>query len=61
MNQGITVNIGNYQSIHLHSSEYDTVLEVYQDLLDQVLDWVNEFDAMIKWRDRFTKLIKAQG
>lgn len=61
MQQGITVNVGDYQSIHLHSSEHETLLDVYLDLLDQVIEWENHFSAMKHWKNKLSDLIKAQG
>jgi hypothetical protein len=39
MKFGITVNIGNYNSMKVESSDHETIKECYEEILAIILDW----------------------
>ena len=62
MKFGITVNIGNYNSLRCESSEHDKIYECYSEVLAIVLAWDTEFDSMKWWIDKLKqKIIKERG
>lgn len=52
MKFGITVNIGNYNSLRCESSDHETIEECYSEVLTIVSGWNNEFDSVKWWIDK---------
>lgn len=48
MKFGITINIGNYNSMRCESSEHETIKECYEEVFMIISDWDSDFDS-IKW------------
>ena len=62
MKFGITVNIGNYNSLRCESSDHDKIYKCYSEVLAIVLAWDTEFDSMKWWINKLKeKIIKERG
>ena len=49
MKFGITINIGNYNSMKCESSDHETIRECYMEILEIITDWNEDFDSIIWW------------
>ena len=56
MKFGITVNVGNYNSLRCESSDLPTVKECYDECLFFMESW-GEYDAVEYWKNKLTKKI----
>lgn len=55
MKFGVTINIGNYNSMRCESSDHETLYECYQEILLILNNWGEEFDSIKWWIDKLTK------
>ena len=57
MKFGITVNIGNYNSLRCESSDHETLQECYEEVFEIISDWDDEFDSIKWWKKKiFVKI-----
>lgn len=56
MKFGITVNVGNYNSLRCESSDQPTLKECYEECLFVMEDW-EEYDAVEYWKNKLIKKI----
>ena len=55
MKFGITINIGNYNSMRCESSEHKTLLDCYEEILHIISDWSEDFDSINWWINKLRK------
>jgi len=58
MKFGITVNIGNYNSLRCESSDHETLRECYQEVLAIISDWDSDFDSIKWWINKIKQKIE---
>ena len=58
MKFGITINIGNFNSLRCESTDCETKAECYEEVLFIISDWGN-FDAVNWWRDKIKEKLKG--
>ena len=58
MKFGITINIGNYNSMRCESSDHETLQECYEEILSIISDWNNEYDSVKWWKNKLLEKIK---
>ena len=59
MKFGITVNIGNYNSMRCESSEHETLLDCYEEVLHIISDWGDDFDSIDWWKKKLKEKIEG--
>ena len=52
MKFGITVNIGNYNSLRCESSDHETLKECYEEVFAIISDWDGDFDSIKWWKNK---------
>ena len=57
MKFGVTINIGNYNSLRCESSDHKTLKECYQEILLILRNWNEEFDSIKWWIKKLKKKI----
>lgn len=55
MKFGITVNIGNYNSLRCESSDHETLRECYEEVLSIITGWDSDFHSIKWWIDKLTE------
>ena len=58
MKFGITINVGNYNSLRCESTDHETIKECYEEVLSIISDWDN-FDSITWWMDKLREKIQA--
>ena len=56
MKFGLTVNVGNYNSLRCESSDQPTLKECYEECLFVMEGW-DEYDAVEYWKNKLIKKI----
>ena len=55
MKFGVTINVGNYNSIRCESSDRETIYECYHEVFLILTNWAEEFDSVKWWIDKLNK------
>ena len=55
MKFGITINIGNYNSLRCESSDHDNIQDCYEEVLAIISDWKEDFDSIAWWINKLKK------
>ena len=58
MKFGLTINIGNYNSLRCESSDHETLSECYMEIYDIIMDWEGDFDSIKWWKNKLLAKIK---
>ena len=60
MKFGITINIGNYNSLRCESSDHKTLQECYEEVLSIITGWDGDFDSIKWWVDKLMNKTKKR-
>lgn len=52
MKFGVTINIGNFNSMRVESSDHETIKECYGEILAILINWVEDFNSINWWIDK---------
>ena len=52
MKFGITINVGNYNSLRCESSDHETLRECYEEVYKIIEGWDNDFDSIKWWKNK---------
>lgn len=57
MKFGITVNIGNFNSMRAESSDHELLKDCYEELLFIIMNWDVDFESIKWWKDKLSEKI----